>query len=108
MDGITTLITAQTEAANSTGVELGRYNNFITHIPATFFGWGFSGEDDATIQFSVDGGTTWNNLVIGGETVTLDSDNNARSIYGPGHYRVSKGVTTGEVGVAISRIKGGI
>lgn len=102
-----TMISPTTEAADSHSIVLGDDINGKGRLPTTFFASGFSGDDSVSIQFSIDDGDNWIDMKIDGESVTLNSTDNAKTIYGPGLYRLSKGVTTGSVGVVMCVPKGG-
>ena len=74
--------------------------------PVTVVATGLAGTDVVNIQISSDDGQTYSDLWSKGTQVQLTSTNNARTLYGPGHYRVSKPITTGAVTVGVSSIRG--
>jgi len=55
--------------------------------------------EDHTIQISHDGGNTWQDLYMDGALIQLTSTNVAKTIYGPGTFRVSKSATTNAAGI---------
>lgn len=93
-----TLITATTSAASGI-FTVGEADD----EPVTVHGWGFSGTDEAVIQMSYDGGTTFQDLYEGGAKAKLDSNNTSIGLYSVGIYKINKGATTGTVGVSLSR-----
>ena len=94
----TTIISAQTTAA--TGDFSASKNT--QQLPATLFASGLAGAEVANVMFSADGGLTYTNLFENGTQVQLTATNNAVTIYGPGMYRVSKGITVAAVPVSLS------
>lgn len=87
-----TKIAAATGAA--TAIEKVTSNN-----PCTFVGYGFSGADSVAVEVSYDSGTNFVACYKNGVAVTIASTNNPVTVYGPGIFRLNKGVTTGSVGV---------
>lgn len=55
--------------------------------------------EDTHIEFSIDGGTTWEDLYDGGSQVILDEQTNVYIITGAGRYRATKGTSVGAVGI---------
>jgi hypothetical protein len=102
-----TMIAPTTDAADSNSIILTDAINGRGRLPTTFFAVGFVGDDAVKIQFSVDDGANWIDLKLDGVDIELNAVNNAKTVYGPGLYRLSKGVTTGEVGVVMCVPKGG-
>jgi len=76
--------------------------NVSSSNPATLVGWGFS-TDTVDLQVSYDNGTTFVDIYKDGTQVQLSDTNNPVTVYGPGIFKINKGVTTGTVGVAIMR-----
>jgi len=66
--------------------------------PAAIFMPGLGAGEFGDIQFSVNGGSTWNNLYEDGAQVRLSNTNNVELIAGPGVYRVNKTATAAAVG----------
>lgn len=101
------LIDPATAAGQSEALAIGQNATFSAPaVPVTFMAWGFADPADAVaLEFSPDG-VAWVAAKVGGVAVVLDQDTNLRTIYGPGLYRLNKGVTVGEVGAAISMVKG--
>lgn len=60
-----------------------------------------AGVETAVIEATHDDGVTWTPLVIAGDVQQLDIDNNIKSIYGPGQYRVNKSATVGIISVQL-------
>ena len=63
-------------------------------LPCTFQMTGAGAAEVATIQFTPDGGTTWEDAHIDGSVLQISDTNKLESAYGPGTYRVQKGVAS--------------
>jgi len=60
-----------------------------------------AGGETAIIEITHDDGVTWTPLKINGIIQGLDIDNNVKSIYGPGEYRINKDATTSSTLIAL-------
>ncbi len=67
---------------------------------------GLEADEYGDIQISHDGGTTFQDLYVDGSQIRLNSTNVAQTVYGPGIFRVAKGVTTEVAGIYASRGRG--
>jgi len=70
------------------------------NVPATLVAIGLAVNETVDVQISPDG-VNYTNLYVDRVQVQLTSTNNAVTIYGPGRYRVVKGVTVGPVTVGL-------
>jgi hypothetical protein len=98
-----------TKDAATTEFEVGKTPVMQPCIPVTLLLIGgtidvYGGTNEITIKFADDSGATrnWRQLVSGASRVVLDSDNNFVVIDFPGLFRLDKGRTTANIGVAIA------
>ena len=94
------LLAPQTAAAASSPFKVSSEQN--GNRPVSVMTTGLAGAENADVQFSVNGGSIWNDLFQDGSQVRLTAINNSVTIYGPGLYRVDKEATAGAAGVFIS------
>lgn len=75
----------------------------VTGERTTFIATGtYAATEDATLQVSPDGGTTWINVVEAAVTKVLDEENTVMTVYGRGLYRFNKGTSVAASGVAVA------
>lgn len=94
-----TLLAATTSSAQSTKVVVGRGEVPREQRPISISAPGMAGAENADVQFSQDGGTTWNDLFEDGVQIRLTATNNMITIFGPGVFRIDKEATAAAVGV---------
>lgn len=72
--------------------------------PTTFIVQGVqTAGENIDLQISTDDGTTYVDLYQDGSQVQLNDTNVAVTAYGPGLYRVNKGVTSNAIGIIATR-----
>jgi len=75
--------------------------SFEANQQVALFATGLSTGEVVTVEFSIDG-TTWEQLMQYGVSISLTSESNAIGIYCPARLRIVKPITASGVSVAIS------
>jgi len=93
------ILTATTGTGNSSTLEVVEGREMTLILFATS---GLTAGENADVQISHDGGTTWQDLYVDGAQVRMHSTNVAVTIYGPGVFRVQKETSTNAAGIWVS------
>lgn len=88
-----------TAAVNSVAIPVGDKCTFI--VTGTL-----GAAEKIDIEISPDRGSTFSDLYQDGLQTQLSTTNNAVTVYGPGIFRVAKGITSAACGVAYSMPEG--
>ena len=68
-------------------------------VPSTFIQQGLAGAEEAVLQVSYDGGTTFVDVYINSTKQSLSATNNVLTINAPGIYKIAKGASAAAAGV---------
>ncbi len=85
-------------AAKQALATLDNISVYGNNLPCTFIANGLSGGEEITFQIQISD-DTYIDMYIDGLQAKLTSTNNVLTVIGPGEYKISKPVTTGNVGV---------
>lgn len=69
--------------------------------PATLFAEGIGSGETVDLQFTIDAGTTWNDVYCNGSIVKMSPTNNVLYMNVRGNYRINKAATAGVVKVIL-------
>ncbi len=95
------LISSRTTAFTTT-MEHVNPPGFYPEVPVTIWCWGLQGSEVIEIQFRTDLAAPNDWVTVHKLTVTF----NQTGIYAPCRFKIKKGVTVGNVGVAMSKVRG--
>jgi len=91
-----------TGVGSGTGTATKASGVFVAEDEATIFASGLGAAEPVNILISPDNGTTYVQLLSGGNNVTLTGDDNFYQVLTPGRYKVTKANTTGTTKVFAS------
>ena len=96
------IIIKSTQAATSSSTIHVNPPNFYPEIPVTIWCWRLSGDEVIDIQFKTDLAAPHDWVTVH----TLTASANQTGIYSPCRFKIKKGITTNDVGVAMSQVRG--